>query len=117
MQKSIGCRSRSKIRPGANTKGTLGRFTRLTVAGSLSSFATIRKKTGLFCNSFLGKGKVFAYDGCIQNLKDLKSLLHWRAGSLRSFTATRKEAGLSCIYLTRIDGLARAGPLELLELY
>ena len=41
-------------------------------ADCLRSFAVIRKEAGLFCGSFLRKGKVFAYVGRIQHLKDLK---------------------------------------------
>ena len=41
-------------------------------AGSVRSFAAIRKEAWLFCGSFLRKGEVFAYGGFIPNLKDLK---------------------------------------------
>ena len=36
----------------------------------------LRKDAGLCCGSRLRKGEVFAYVGSIQNLKDLKDLLH-----------------------------------------
>ena len=53
-------------------------------------FTAIRKEARLFCGSFLRKGKVFAYVGLSQNLKEIK------AGSLRSFTEIRKDAGFFC---------------------
>ena len=43
-------------------------------AGSLRSFAAIRKEAGIFSGSFLWKGEVLAYNGRIQNLKDSKDL-------------------------------------------
>ena len=42
------------------------------VSPATSSFAAIRKDTGLYCGSRLRKGEVFGYVGLSQNLKDLK---------------------------------------------
>ena len=50
---------------------------------TLQTFTAIRKKAGLFCESFLRKGKVFAYVERIQTLKDLK--VFWRIGALCAF--------------------------------
>ena len=41
-------------------------------AGSVRSFAVIRKEAGPFCGSFQREGEVFAYVRSIQTLKDLK---------------------------------------------
>jgi len=58
----------------------------LAYVGSIQNIKDLND--GLFCGSFVRKGEVVFYVGLhvYQNLKDLKSRLHWRAGSSRFCT-------------------------------
>ena len=70
-------------------------------AGPLRSSTAIRKTAGLFCGSFLRKGKVFTlYTGRIQNLKGLKQ--YFRADP------SYRRAGCSPIHSVEFEGFFRS---------
>ena len=70
-------------------------------AGSSRSFTAIRKDAGLCCGPRLRKGKVFAYAGRNQNLKDLKVERSFGRSTSRPWISSRRVFNLNTIRTIR----------------